>query len=232
MKERLLITTLLLVAVLGTSVCRKSAPEPDVSQLEELPKDIADNLKRVPDSDVLVSIAPIAAPSPLPTPVKPGGPVFVRACSERQSFVVQVIYPVTVCTRPDLIASTFMAPAPPRNTGPTATTIVKSYKLSAFEGKPFPTPFGCRTHNGPWITTITRSIECNNATSCQMVIQGVPSCPACPAFLWGGENCQNNPPPPVKLVGTAFPQGGPTLSPCSAKTTCGDAPPPTPGPIF
>jgi hypothetical protein len=209
MKSRLLIAMLLLTAALATTVCRKS--ESDVSQLEELPKDIADNLKRVPDSDVLVSIAPIAAPSPLPTSGKPNGPVFLRACSETQDYWVQVIYPVTVCTRPDLIASTFMAPAPPRNSGPPTTTAVRSYKLSAFEGQRFTTPFGCRTHSGPWLATIARRIECNKATSCAMVILGVPSCPACPAFLWGGENCQiNNRPTQVQFIDPPVEKGNPS----------------------
>src|SRR5438128_817695 len=119
MKSRFSIAMLLLIAALATSVCSKS--EPDVGQLEELPKDIADNLKRVPDSDLLISIAPVTAPSPLPTPGKPSGPIFARACSETQNFLVQVIYPVTVCSRRDLVASTFLAAAPPRTSGPVAT---------------------------------------------------------------------------------------------------------------
>ena len=45
---------LVLVAALGSSVCHKA----DVRKWEELPNDIAGNLKRIPDSDVLVSIAP------------------------------------------------------------------------------------------------------------------------------------------------------------------------------
>ena len=81
---------LVLVAALGSSVCRK----PDVRKLDELPSDIAGNLKRIPESDVLVSLAPIADPNPDP------GPVFARACSQRQDYWVQVIYPVTVWAKP------------------------------------------------------------------------------------------------------------------------------------
>jgi hypothetical protein len=229
MKSRFPIAMLLLVAALATSVCSKS--EPDVGQLEELPKDIADNLKRVPDSDVLISIAPVAAPSPLTAPSKPNGPIFARACSETQNFLVQVIYPVTVCSRRDLVASAFLAAAPPRSSGPVATATVKSYKLTGFEDKILPSPFLCQTRNGPWLATIVRNIQCNEATSCVMVIMGVPSCPACPAFLWSGPNCQvSNRPTQVQFIDPVVEQGPPGLAPCSTKTNCGGSTT-TPSPI-
>jgi len=225
MKSRFPIVMLLLVTALATSVCQKS--EPDVGQLEELPKDIADNLQRVPNSDVLISITLVAAPSPLPTPGKPNGPIFARACSETQNYLVQVLYPVTVCSRPDLApASTFMATAPPSTGGPATTGTVKSFKLSAFLGQRFTNPFFCQTRSGPWLATIVRNIQCNEATSCVMVIMGVPSCPACPAFLWGGANCQvSNRPTQVQFIDPVFEQGNPSLSPCSSKTNCGGSNP-------
>jgi hypothetical protein len=211
---------LVLVAALGSSVCRKS----DVSKLEELPKDIAENLKRIPDSDVLISIAPIASPNPQPTPM------LSRACSETQDFLVQVIYPVTVCTPFDLLPGRFMADAPPRSAG-AATTTVKSYKLSAFEGQPLTTPFGCQKRGGPFLAKITRTVACNNATSCSMQILGVPSCPACPSFVWSGDNCEvNNRPAEVRFIDPPFAQGKPTFSPCSALTNCGTTPTPSPIP--
>jgi hypothetical protein len=211
---------LLLAAVLSTSVCRKS--ETDVSQLPELPNDIAQNLKRVPNSDLLVSIAPIAAPSPTPTPIKPPGPVFLRACMEAQDYIAQVTYPVTVCSQPDIVLSQFTSIAPPNTSAPATTAEVRSYKLTAFEGKRFETPFHCETRSGPWIVTISRTIFCNEATSCAMVILGVPSCPNCPAFLWGGQNCQaENRPPEVHFIGGVFEKGKPTLSPCNTQTNCG-----------
>src|SRR5437899_1058118 len=199
MNRRLVAAIFLLVGALAISVCRKS--EPDVGQLEELPKDLAANLKRVPDSDVLISIAPVAAPSPVSTPGKPRGPIFTRACGETQSFLVQVLLPVTVCSRRDLVASTFLAAAPPRTGGLAATATVKNFKLTAFDGKILPSPFLCQTRNGPWLATIVRNIQCNEATSCAMVIMGVPSCPACPGFLWSGPNCQvNNRPTQVQFI--------------------------------
>jgi len=215
---------LLLVAALATSVCRTS--EPDTAQLEELPKEIADNLKPAPNSDLLISIAPVAAPSPLATPGKRSGPIFLRACSETQNYQVQVLYPVTVCSRRDLVASTFLAAAPPRSSGPVATATVKSYKLTGFEGKILPSPFLCQTRNGPWLATIVRNIQCNEATSCVMVIMGVPSCPACPAFLWAGANCQvNNRPTQVQFIDPPVEQGTAVLSPCSSQTNCGGSNP-------
>jgi hypothetical protein len=220
MKSRFPIVMLLLVAALATSVCQKS--EPDVGQLEELPKDIAENLQRVPNSDVLISIAPVAAPSPLPTPGKPNGPVFLRACSETQNYLVQVLYPVTVCSPPDLVATTFLSPAPPSNSAPGTTGTVKTFKLTAFGGQRFTRPFFCQRRSGPWLATIVRTIQCNEATSCVMVIMGVPSCPACPAFLWGGANCQvSNRPTQVQFIDPVVEQGKPSLSPCSSKTNCG-----------
>ena len=224
MKSRFPIAMLLLVAALATSVCSKS--EPDVGQLEELPKEIADNLKPAPNSDLLISIAPVAAPSPLATPGKRSGPIFLRACSETQNYLVQVSYPVTVCSRRDLVASTFRSAAPPGNSGPGATARVKSFKLTAFNGKIFPSPLLCQTRNGPWLASIVRTIQCNEATSCVMVIMGVPSCPACPAFLWGGANCQvSNRPTQVQFIDPVVEQGQPALSPCSSQTNCGGSTP-------
>jgi hypothetical protein len=229
MNGRLLVAMLLLATVLATAVCQKS--EPDVSQLPELPNDIAQSLKRVPNSDLLVSIAPIPAPSPTPARPKPKGPVFLRACMEMQDFIVQVTYPVTVCTQPDIIASAFMAPAPRSTSGLVTTADVRDFKLTAFEGQRFTTPFHCQTHNGPWIATISRTIFCNEATSCVMVILGVPSCPDCPAFLWGGQNCQaENRPPQLNFIDGVFPRGKPTLSACNTQTNCG--PDTTPSPVI
>ena len=207
---------LVLVAALGSSVCRKS----DINKLDELPKDIAENLKRIPDSDVFVSIAPIADPNPPPPPV------FALSCSETQQFWVQVVYPVTVCTPIDLIPSTFLADAPPRSSGPRATT-VKNYKLSALAGQPLTTPFGCQRRFGPFLAIITRTRSCSNATSCSMEILGVPSCPTCPSFAWSGTNCEvNNRPAEVRFIGLPVAKGAPTLSPCNIHTTCGSTPPP------
>ncbi len=197
------------------SVCRKSEPKLEVSQLEEMPQDIADNLKRIPNSDVLVSIAPIATSQPTPAQ-----PVFMRACSETQNFWIQVGYPVTICTPPNLLAGTFMAPAPPRSSAPAATTAT-TYKLSAFEGKTLTPPFGCQSRRGPWIAIITRSIACNGATSCSMVILGVPSCPACPRFSWGGDNREfDNRPAEVQFIDPPDAHGQPSFSACNRKSNC------------
>jgi len=212
---------LVLFAALSSSVCRKS----DVRKLDELPKDVAENLKHIPDSDVLVSIAPIAPPDPQPSPI------FARACSVTQVFWVQVSYPVTVCTPFNLLPGTFMADAPPRSSGPQPKTIVKSYKLSALEGQPLATPFGCQTRSGPFFAQITKTIACNEATSCEMLILGVPSCPACPSFVWSGTACElDNRPTEVKFIGTPMGRGEPTFSPCNSRTTCGGSTS-TPSPI-
>ena len=230
MNRRLTVALLLLIGLLFTAVCRKS--EPDVSQLPELPNEIAQYLKRVPNSNLLVSIAPIPAPSPTPTPEKPKGPVFLRACMEVQDYIAQVTYPVTVCSEPGIVLDRFIATAPPSASGQSTTAEVTIFKLSAFEGQRFQTPFHCQTHSGPWIATIQRTIFCNEATSCAMVILGVPSCPACPAFLWGGQNCQaENRPPQVHFIDGVFEKGKPTLSPCNTQTNCG-GPDTTPSPII
>ena len=206
---------LVLVAALGSSVCHKA----DVRKWEELPNDIAGNLKRIPDSDVLVSIAPIADPNPEPSPI------FARACSERQDYWVQVIYPVTVCSRLDLVPGTFMADAPPRRSGPRATTVTKIYKLSAFEGQPLTSPFGCQTRSGPFIAQITKTTACNSAQSCEMVILGVPSCPTCPPFFWSGDQCEDkNRPAEVRFIEPTVAHGPPRFSPCNALTHCGSTP--------
>ncbi len=212
---------LVLVAALGSSVCRKA----DIKRLDELPKDIAENLKRIPDSDVLVSIAPIATANPTPTIV------FSRNCSVTEQFWAKVTYPVTVCARFDLIPSTFMAEAPPRRSRSGATTSAKNYKLSAFEGQFFTTPFGCRRFAGPFLAIITKTTACNNATSCTMEILGVPSCPDCPSFAWSGENCEvSNRPAEVGFIDPPVTRGSPTYLPCNRLNQCGTTAAPSPIP--
>ena len=138
---------------------------------------------------------------------------------------MQVIYPVTVCTPIDILPGRFMVDAPPRGSGPRATQ-VKIYKLSAFEGQPLTTPFGCQKRGGPFIAKITRTIACNNATSCSMEILGVPSCAGCASFAWSGDNCQvDNRPAEVQFIGEPS-AGKATYSPCNARSNCGSTPPP------
>src|SRR5215510_3037579 len=109
MNIRLMIGLLFLATALGAKDCKKS--KIDVSHLKELPTDIAVNLKRITDSDVWISIAPLPA-------TNPGGTTLVPSCSERQTYCVQVIYPVTVCARPELAPNAMFVLAPPRHSGP------------------------------------------------------------------------------------------------------------------
>ena len=221
MKLRLSLATLLVLGVLATSVCRKT--ETNTAQLEELPKDIAANLHRVPNSDLLVAMPPVAIKTPVATNQEtpaPGVRPLVPSCQSTQRFLAQVAYPVTVCSaRPDLIAvltayDTVMSP------GPRPPNNAKSYKLSSFEGKLLTNSIFCQQRSGPWFATITKTLDCFTRGTCTMVIEGVPSCPNCPFFLWYGQNCQSeNRPPEVQFIGQLVDLGS-SRSPCNTQNTC------------
>src|SRR5216684_4531319 len=190
MKLRLTLATFLVIGVLATSVCRKT--ETDTAQLEELPKDIAANLQRVPNTDLLVSMPPVAIKTPAatnPEAAAPGVKPLLPSCQSTERFLVQVTYPVTVCSpRPDLSAvlSAYDAVIGP---GPRPPTNAKNYKLSSFRGKALTNSIFCQQRSGPWLATIDKTLDCFTRGTCTMVIEGVPACPNCPFFLWHGQNC-------------------------------------------
>ncbi len=221
MKLRLTLATLLVVGVLATSVCRKT--ETDTAHLEELPNNIAANLQRVPNSDLLVSMPPVAIKTPevtKPVAAAPGVNPLVPSCQSTERFLVQVTYPVTVCSpRPDLIAvlSAYDAVMSP---GPRPTTGVNNYKLSSFQGKLFRNPIFCQQRSGPWLATIDKTLDCLTRGTCAMVIQGVPACPNCPFFLWHGQSCEvENRPQEVHFIDPPF-SIGISRFPCNTQNTC------------
>lgn len=223
MKLRLTFAILLVVGALATSVCRKT--ETDTARLEELPKDIAANLQRVPNSDLLVSMPPVAIKTPAatnPEAAAPGvrPPPPLPPCQSTQRFLVQVAYPVTVCSpRPELfeVLAAYDAVMSP---GPRPPTNVKSYKLSAFQGKTLTSSIFCQQRSGPWLATITKTLDCFTRGTCTMVIEGVPSCPNCPFFLWYGQSCESeNRPPEVQFIGPLVDLST-SRSPCNTKNTC------------
>ena len=221
MKLRLTLATFLIIGVLATSVCRKT--QTDTAQLEELPKDIAANLQRVPNSDLMVSMPPVAIKTPAatnPEVAAPGVKPLVPPCQTTERFLAQVAYPVTVCSpRPDLfgVLTAYDAVMSP---GPRPPSNVKNFKLSSFQGKTLTSSIFCQQRSGPWLATITKTLDCLTRGSCTMVIEGVPSCPNCPFFLWYGQNCQSeNRPPEVQFIGPLIDLSI-SRSPCNTQNTC------------
>lgn len=221
MKLRLTLATLLVLGALATSGCRKTDTDP--AQLEELPQEIAAHLQRVPNSELLVAMPPVAIQppaAPIPEVPAPGGSPLAPPCQTTERFLIQVLYPVTVCSpRPDLgkVLAAYDAVMSP---GPRPPTDVKSYKLSLFEGKQLPNTIFCHQRSGPWLATITKTLDCLSRGMCTMVIEGVPSCPHCPFFLWDGQNCQSeNRPQEVQFIEPLV-AAGVSRSPCNTQNTC------------
>src|SRR2546422_5684980 len=134
-------TTLLAVVFLMSfsfSQCRNekgTPPNNEVAKAEELPKEIAANLKQVPNSDLLVSVPPVTVSAPkisaqgvLPLP---------KACFTTQTFMSYCTYPVTTCTRFTnfgTVLSQYLEMTGP-TTGPVAptdSTQVKTFNLPSF----------------------------------------------------------------------------------------------------
>jgi hypothetical protein len=227
MKLRLILATLLVVGALATSVCRK--PNTDTAQLEELPKDIAANLQRVSNnSDLLISMPPVATTTPAaPKPeaaapgVKPPPPL--PPCWSIQRYLVQVTYPVTVCSaRPDLfeVLEAYDAVMSP---GPRPPAKVKNYKLSSFQGQALTNSLSCQQRSGPWLATITKTLDCSLQGTCTMVIEGVPACPNCPFFLWQGQNCQSENRPQEVQFFDPLVELSMSRFPCNGVNNCSNA---------
>jgi hypothetical protein len=190
MKLRLTCTILLVLGALATNGCPKI--QTDTAQLEELPKEIAAHLQHVPNSDLLVAMPPVAMKTPavtnLEAPALSISPL-EPPCESTEKFLIQVLYPVTVCSpRRDLgeVLTTYDTAMSP---GPRPSTNVKSYQLSLFEGHPLTNVIFCYQRNGPWLASIINTLNCHNQGTCTMAIEGVPACPNCPFFLWHGQNC-------------------------------------------
>ena len=67
MSRHVLVLAALSLLLLSTTHCQKSKPaepEVDVSKLEELPKETAAHLKRIPNSDLLVTEPPVEKEPP------------------------------------------------------------------------------------------------------------------------------------------------------------------------
>jgi hypothetical protein len=219
MKLRITLVTLLVVGVLVTSVCRKN----ETSGLEELPKDIAAQLQRVPNSDLLVAVPPVPAKTPAAknrTPNAPAAAPGVKAlappCQSTTTFLIQVTYPVTVCSNVRDFFDVLTAYDAVMSPGSKSPTDVKNYKLSTFQGKALTSVF-CRVRSGPWLATIVKKLDCQTRGSCQMTIGGIPSSPL---FLWNGQSCESqNRPTEVNYIEPLV-EAGSSRTPCNTKNTC------------
>jgi hypothetical protein len=194
-------------------------------QLDELPAEIAANLRSVPGTQLLVSIAPpdrgTSEPPPDVVPLE-------KECQSSQEFFSYVLFPVTICTPNsgfgDVLAAYQSATAP--TTAPPGGGEVQSYRLSSFAGQSV-RQF-CFQTSGPFGVTIVKTVDCNSVRSCQMALP----CPGCGVETWYGDSCESQGrPPELHFFGelTARPI---TFTACAGSLSqCGDGqgdPPPFP----
>jgi len=117
-----------ILQALTASLC---SDDDKVSGLEELPKEIAANLKVVPNTDLLISVPPFEAKKPVVAPAP-------KNCAPTELSYVQVIYPFTICSHPDFstngLLKEFRA-ASDRAPLPAPAGETQTHMLSSFEGK-------------------------------------------------------------------------------------------------
>jgi hypothetical protein len=200
--------------LLATANCRQNGGAP----LEELPKEIAANLKPIPDTDFFLSTPPPTIATP--DAVAPGPLPLGKDCRTTQEFFSYVLYPVTICSPSRILGdvlSEYQAAFTPRASP--AGGQVKTYILSSFEGRSLTPQLACHVRSGPWGATILKTAECSGVTSCAMAVP----CPACPIFMWYGDTCESqNRPAEVQFI-PELTARTPHSSRCpGSKSTCGD----------
>ena len=89
-----------------------------VGDLEELPEEIAANLKVVLNTDLLISMPPFEVRKPVATATP-------KNCASTEHSYVQVIFPITICYPPDF----------------STNGLLKEYRLAP-DREPFPPPAG------------------------------------------------------------------------------------------
>ena len=188
-----ILSAFVLVLSFSFSQCgneKSTPPKYDGAKVEELPKEIAANLKQIPNTDLLVSVPPVTVNAPdrtarasLPLP---------KACSTTQTFTSWASYSVTTCSRDHdfgTVLSQYLARTGPTS-GPAASPDsmqVKTFKLSTFAGRTFDPFLVCDVRGGPWNATIVKETDCADVTSCVMTL----GCIGCPTFQWFGKTCQS-----------------------------------------
>ena len=227
------IRPIILIALLGASLLLMASQcgKDNGAAREELPQEIAANLKQVPNSKLLVSVPPVTVNAP----GGPGGPLpLPKSCMTTQDFTSYVLYPVTICSSdPNFgtVLSQYLAFTGPTNSSELSPggVQVKTFKLSSFAGRNL-TPFlVCHLRSGPWFATIVKTIDCSDVTSCTMTI----SCPGCPPFRWFGKTCESTDRPPEVQFFGPLGAGLPSSVRCPGSlSNCGsgDEPGPTPSP--
>jgi len=223
--HRISLISFLLLLVLSATACQKAKPAEtavDVSKLEELPADTAAHLKRVPNSDLIVSEPPIDHTSPQIVKPEP------KQCMVDQDFYSQVLFPVTVCTRNPNYGTVLQAYNEHFGSSAQPTTMqVRTFKLSSFEGVSG-VGLVCHQTSGPFYAEISKHTDCSGISSCEMVVESVPQCPQCPSFLWFGDTCESSGrPTQVQFVGQLF-AGPQFISSCGGLSDCGSNPNPSP----
>jgi hypothetical protein len=168
--------------------CRSEKSPPakdDAANAEELPKEIAANLKQVPNTDLLVSVPPVGVK--VPDTARTTLPA-AKSCMTTQSFSSYCFYRVTTCSRyanfgtvlTEYLAMTGPVPSPD-------SALVKTFKLSSFAGRTFDRFLVCDVRDGPWNAIIVKQTDCSDVTRCTMTL----GCLGCPVFQWSGPTCES-----------------------------------------
>ena len=187
-----------LVLALTASQCPKRGD--DLGRLAELPPEVAAQLKRVPNTELLISMPPAAVGKPLVRPER-------KSCGSSDRSFVQVTYPITICYPPSYPDAGVLVehPSPAR---PPVTGAVSSdpdagrtlhFKLGSFVGEISPFQRHCVQKWGPWLATVVREDPCFGPIKFTLVILGIPPCPDCPEFVWY-DKFENHPQEPHLIL--------------------------------
>ena len=186
----------LFLLTLAASPCREVRDD-DVRRLDELPQDVAAQLKRVPNTNLLINAPPLAAGPSCGTPSNT-----VRPCANQFEHRIFALYPVTICYPPEFPTEGILVEQQPPGSGPTPPRPpTRTFKLSSHGGTTAIGPLRCVVKSGPFGISILEAEDCSRTVANHFAVGGLVPCEGCPKLEWCGELRDN--PPPLQLIGEA-----------------------------
>lgn len=165
--------TILLAASFSLPLLACAEPETPLSELPELPAELASDLEPDPTAPVLRSRP--ARPAPPELPPQPPQPAVDVPSSCKTKYLTQAIYPVVTCHPPSELTDQVVAQAAAAG-GPRAPAAAETlgeidrvelaveprfFKLSSSRGERLSAVLFCRVHGGPWSATVERRSQCS-----------------------------------------------------------------------
>jgi hypothetical protein len=167
----------------------------DLSRLEELPQDVAAQLKPVPNTNLLVS-----QPTGSAAPLQCGAPSNTRRpCASQFEHRIFALYPVTICYPPEFPTDGILVDQKPTGSAPIPPhPPTRTFRLSSRGGTSPVRPLRCVVKTGPFGISIIETEDCSRTVKNHFAVDRLVPCEGCPPLEWCGELKDN--PPPLQLI--------------------------------